>query len=108
MFWQLFEAHFLIVVMYNELTDIRSLIICGIIFLNSMNPVMWTALGSTMGPCLNLSGSLKHALSLFLLSLVLASSFSNDSIVAPKLYHFAHGFIVNFLKDGVAKSYAHV
>ena len=96
------------VMVYNELTDLWSLIICGIIRLNSMDLVMWTALGSAMGPSLNLSGSLKHALSLFLLSFILASSFSNDSVVAPKLNHFPHGLIVNFLKDGIAKCYTHV
>ena len=107
-FWQLFEAHFLMVMVYNELTNLWSLIICGIIRLNSMDLVMWTALSSAMGPSLNLSGFLKHALSLFLLSFILATSFPNDCVVASKLNHFPHCLIVNFLKDGIAKSYAHV
>ena len=108
MFRQLFEAHFCKVLMSNELARLRLLIIFDIIFLNSKDPVMWTALGSAMGLSLNLSRSLKHPLSLLLLSFILASSFSNNSVVTPKLDHFPHGFIVNFLKDGVAKCYTHV
>ena len=108
MFWKLLEAHFIIVFVSNELTNLRPLIICGLVFLNSMNPVMRSTLGSTMGLSLNFCCSLKHTLSLFLLSLIWATSFSNNSVVAPKLYHFFHGFIVNFLKDSVAKCNTHV
>ena len=108
MFWQLLEAHFIEVFVSNELTYLRPLIICGIVFLNSMNPVMRSTLGSTMGFSLNFCCSLKHTLRLFLLNFILATSFSNNSVVAPKLYHFSHGFIVNFLKDRIAKGYTHV
>ena len=108
MFWKLLEAHFIIVFVSNELTNFRPLVICGIVSLNSMNPVMRSTLGSTMGLSLNFCCSLKHTLSLFFLSLILATSLSNNSVVASKLYHFFHGFIVNFLKDGVAKCDTHV
>ena len=101
-------AHLHIVVVPDELAHLGPIVIFALRFLDSVDLVMWTTLGCAVGLGLDLSCSLKQPFGLFFLRVILAASLSDDSEVAPELYHLPHGFIVNSLEDGVAKCQSHV